>query len=256
MLNDIKSWLGKEPETRRSLPPGQRYYAIGDIHGRADLLAEMHRLISVQESEAEGGTATIVYLGDYVDRGLESRAVIDLLMAGLGSEYAHIYLRGNHDDLFERFLEGDDIGPLWFRNGGTATAFSYGIQVAPSAAVPVDWDSLRAELRAAVPANHKRFLSRLELSHRAGDYLFVHAGIRPGVALEAQDPSDLMWIREPFLSARRGVPVTVVHGHTPAHAAEVARHRIGVDTAAYATNRLTCVKLEGDSHGFIVAELP
>ncbi len=233
-----------KPTRQRSLPPGERVYAVGDVHGRADLLRPL--LAAIVESARGAGRATAVFLGDYVDRGRDSRDVIDALLdfhahSGLQTRF----LRGNHDDTLLRFLEDARVGPTWIDYGGAETLESYG---APMPATRHDadaWEDTRRVFAERLGARHRAFFEGLELSCEIGDYFFAHAGARPGVPLEAQTAQDLMWIRSEFLKGRGGWDKTVVHGHTPEEAAVLTERRIGVDTGAYATGRLTAVVLEG-----------
>lgn len=230
-----------------------RVYAVGDVHGRADLLVRLFDQIAadIDQRAGDGLTPRLVMLGDYVDRGPDSRGVLDLLtgpppVAGL----ARTFLKGNHEDMMLRALRdpddagaaGDgDLWPLWLANGGRETLASYGLG-------PEDGPG---GLAAVLPPAHRRFLEGLELAYASGDYLFVHAGIRPGRPLERQDPQTLMWIREPFLSTPLADGPLVVHGHTIRDAPEVRRHRIGIDTGAYASGILTCLVVAGAERRFL-----
>jgi serine/threonine protein phosphatase 1 len=227
------------------VPPGVCVYSIGDIHGRADLLAELHRLIELDAAQLTPGTDRLaVYLGDYVDRGLESRQVIDLLIGRPLRGFRTVHLLGNHDAWLLSFLAEPKIGPSWLRYGGDATLLSYGVRIG----TPVDdieyYGQLQAILSDQIPQDHIEFLQSLELSYETGDYLFVHAGVRPNLALERQTPDDLLWIREPFLSSRQDFGKVVVHGHTVDAAPTVRANRIGIDTGACWTGCLTCLVLE------------
>lgn len=208
--------------------------AVGDIHGRADLLTLMFDRIDaldLEESPVE------IYLGDYVDRGPDSAHVIELLIARGRAGRDLVCLLGNHETMFLRALEDDGAFKAWLRHGGLATALSYGVSPATNPA------RFREALVAAVPPAHKAFLRALRPSWRAGDYVFVHAGIRPGVALERQSETDLTTIREPFLSAQHDFGFTVVHGHTPEPRPAFRDHRIGLDTGAFNTSRLSALVL-------------
>lgn len=227
------------------VPPGVCVYAVGDIHGRADLLEEMHRLITEDASALTPGTGKLaVYLGDYVDRGLESRRVIDLLINNPLEEFQIVHLLGNHDAWLLSFLVDPAIGPIWLRYGGDATIHSYGVQFG----VPQDdlrfYESLQGHLRQRIPRRHVEFLQNLELSFESGDYLFVHAGVDPQLPLDQQTADDLLWIREPFLSCRRDLGRVVVHGHTVESEPIIRANRIGIDTGACWTGCLTCLVLE------------
>jgi serine/threonine protein phosphatase 1 len=258
MLSALNRFMGLSPRARplgdlqALAPEGVRLYAIGDIHGRADLLARLHERIAADAADAPAGCRRrIVYLGDYVDRGLESRQVIDMLLAGPPPGFEAVYLKGNHEDCMLRFLEDWRTGPHWFQIGGDATVLSYGVRAVPGVPAAERFQRASQDLNERVPEAHLKFLQRLELTHEAGDYVFVHAGLRPGVPLEEQDPEDLMWIRDPFLSGGDCGGRLVVHGHSPARQPEVFAHRIGIDTGAFFTNLLTCLVVEGAERRFI-----
>ncbi len=226
-------------------PEGRRVYAVGDVHGRADLLRELHGRIV---ADAEGGPAqrAIVYLGDYVDRGPDSRGVLDLLLDEAPPGFEQIALLGNHEAMLLAFLERAENGPPWLWNGGAATLLSYG--VAPPARAD-DADALaelRAAFAAALPARHLDFMRGLRLSHVEGGYAFVHAGVRPGLPLDLQHAEDLLWIRGEFLNSRLDHGHVVVHGHTIGREVEMRPNRIALDTGAYASGRLSALGLEDD----------
>lgn len=234
------------------LPPaprmaeGRRVYAIGDIHGRADLLAALlGRIEADQRQNARSGVqATYVFLGDYVDRGLESRRCIDLILEGPARASAH-FLLGSHDRALLDFLEAPQTGARWIERGGAETLFSYGVRAPDDRTDPAQLRRTSEALSVAMPAAHLDFLRTLKLHVRLGDYLFVHAGLRPGVPLERQTEDDLISIREPFLKSREPWPFVVVHGHSPVPRIHVEAGRIAVDTGAYLTGRLGAVCLEG-----------
>ncbi len=236
----------------RSVPAGQRMYAIGDIHGRADLLAELHRRI---RNDSQGAPArvscTVVYLGDYIDRGLNSKEVIDLLLDAPLEGFDSVHLKGNHEDALLRFLEDPSFGPEWFAIGGDATALSYGVRIPKGLSTSQRFEHVWSDLPRRIPDRHLEFLSGLELKYQVGDYVFVHAGIRPGVALDRQDPADLMWIRDEFLEAEEDYGKVIVHGHSPNRRPDIHDHRIGIDTGAYVTNVLTCLVIEGTDRRFL-----
>ncbi|RMD64079.1 MAG: serine/threonine protein phosphatase [Alphaproteobacteria bacterium] len=242
---------GSRPRPR--VPPGTRVYAIGDVHGCCGLLQALHRQI-LADGEENGVVSgpdrrrVVVYLGDYIDRGPDSRGLIDLLIETPLSGFETVRLMGNHEEFMLRFLESGDDPENWILNGGDATLRSYGLDTAtiygPAAA-------LRAALAARLPAAHRRFLEALRLMHEEGDYLFVHAGVRPGVPIKAQNPRDLLWIREPFLSAKEDFGKVVVHGHTPVERPQVRANRIGIDTGACYGGALTALVLEGTQRRFL-----
>lgn len=227
------------------LPPGLRVYAIGDIHGCSDQLAALHRAVFADLAARPVARAELVHLGDLLDRGPDSAGVIRALLAlpdTAPPALIAITLRGNHEQMALDALAGDEVG-LWLDNGGAATLSSWG--VAPRLR-PAAWAGL-------IPPSHLGFLRALPLRHRAGDYLFVHAGVRPGVPLAAQTADDLLWIREPFLSATEAFGAVVVHGHTPTHAPVVRANRVGLDTGAVMGGALTCGVFEADRLGFLTA---
>ncbi len=234
----------EEPLRPYAVAPGERVYAIGDIHGEAGMLAALLDAIEADAADADG-PVRIICVGDYIDRGPDSCGVIDLLIRRSATEGRYRFLRGNHEMLMERFLFDGDGAEPWLRNGGSETCLSYGVD---PTAVPSD-DSLsrwlHSALHEAVPQAHRNFLDNLDASSRSGDYLFVHAGIRPGVPLEEQTPQDMCWIRQPFLSSRRDHGVMVVHGHTPVSRPEFRSNRIAVDTGAVYGGTLTALGLEG-----------
>lgn len=228
------------------VPDGRRVYAVGDIHGRCDLLDRL--LAQIRNDGALRGTAatTLVFLGDYVDRGPDSAAVIERLrrFAAEPDTDAHL-LAGNHEEVFQLALAGETRATrLFCRIGGRETALSYGL--APDEYEQLSHTELSARLQALVPATHRDFLDALEDVVVIGDYAFVHAGIRPGRPLEAQRREDLRWIREPFLDHRGRLEKVVVHGHTISAQVEMLTHRIGIDTGGFQTGRLTALGLEGE----------
>lgn len=234
------------------VPPGVCIYAIGDIHGRADLLEQMHRLIEEDAATLTPGTGKIlIYLGDYVDRGLESRRVVDLLINHPLPDFQAVHLLGNHDAWLLSFLVDPAIGPIWLRYGGDATLHSYGVQFGLPQEDPAFYEQLQAHLRQRIPRRHVEFLQQLELSFESGDYLFVHAGVDPNVPLDQQRVDDLLWIREPFLNCRRDLGRVVVHGHTVESEPVVRANRIGIDTGACWTGCLTCLVLEEGMFRFL-----
>ena len=194
-----------------------------------------------------GSTPTLVFLGDYVDRGLESRRCVDLLLEAEGGAFETHFLKGKHDDALLEFLSNPASGAHWLRKGGAETLFSYGVQAPANRSSARDLTRVAEALRAAMPATHLDFFRRLKLHVRFGDYLFVHAGLKPGVALEKQRKTDLVSIREPFLKSRDQWPCVIVHGHSPVERFYRDTRRIAVDTGAYATGRLSAVCLDGDA---------
>ncbi len=230
-----------------TLPEGLRLYVIGDVHGRADLLGRMFEAIDTHDGADRPAARHEILLGDYVDRGPASRAVIDLVL-GRRRKTAVTALAGNHEAMFLEFLNKPETWPAWAAAGGRETLVSYGV-AAPVR--PADLAELARDARAAIPQEHLAFLADLDLMSVAGGYAFVHAGIRPDRPLDRQVMDDILWIREPFLSHARPMERVIVHGHTPVAEPELLTNRIGIDTGAYASGRLTCLVLEGDRMGFL-----
>jgi serine/threonine protein phosphatase 1 len=229
-----------------SLPPGQRIYAVGDVHGCTEQLAVLHRLIAADLAGRPPAEPLVLHIGDYVDRGPDSAGVIERLLRPFPAAGARVVnLRGNHEAMAQEALEtGDrDAAEHWLANGGGATLASWGVARHTR---PHQW-------REGVPATHLAFLRDLKPHHEAGGYIFVHAGLRPGVPLARQTEDDMLWIREPFLSWSGAFPGVVVHGHTPERTPTVRANRIGIDTGAVWGGPLTCVVLEEDRLGILQA---
>lgn len=230
---------------------GSRVYAIGDVHGRLDLLEILLDRIAADIQTGAHQRATLVMVGDYIDRGPDSIAVLDRLIDFDVDGLALVTLAGNHEDSLLTFLDDISVGPGWLYYGGAETLASYGIKVSRHADSPATLCGVQAELRTRLPLRQLDFLRNLKLSHVDGDYLFVHAGVRPGISLAAQRRSDMLWIRNEFLESSRDHGKVVVHGHTIAPLPELRANRIGIDTGAYASGVLTCVVLEQDQVRFL-----
>lgn len=228
----------------RSWPEPRRIYAIGDIHGCDRLLDRMIETIARDAAGLARSDALVVTLGDYIDRGPGSRAVIERLMCN-PFPCAFVALKGNHEALLEGFLAQPETAAYWRKLGGFETMQSYGVD-AGSATHGRVYDAAARALEQAMPAAHRRFLASLKTSISVGPYFLCHAGVRPGVPLDRQDESDLLTIREPFLSSRADFGKIVVHGHTPVEEPELRPNRINVDTGAFMSGRLTCAVLEAD----------
>ena len=234
-----------------SVPPGTRVYAVGDVHGEIGALV---RLVAMVREDAAGAPAerrVLVFLGDYVDRGLGSRQVIDFLLDDPAPGFETVFLKGNHDAAVLAFLEDAAVGPDWLGVGGQATLLSYEVPLPPGPRSAAQLEGAREALARALPPEHRVFLEALSLFHVEGGYAFVHAGVRPGVALEDQQEQDLLWIRDGFIDDRSDHGRVVVHGHSVTDRPEILPNRIGIDTGAYATGRLTCLVLEGESRRFL-----
>ena len=246
--------MAGETLPRGRTPPDMRLYAVGDLHGRKDLLDRMLALIATDAKASGASRKLVVFLGDYIDRGPESRAVIQTVAAGPppGPDWAGFRWRpllGNHEAMMLRFLEDIEIAATWLSpgNGGVATLESY-IGPLPQ---PSGLKALQSALIKALPAEHRRFLAGLPASHEEGGYFFAHAGVRPGIPLAHQQRADLLWIRGEFLGSAVDYGKVVVHGHTITTHPEDRPNRIGVDTGAFFTGRLTALVAEGDWRGFL-----
>jgi serine/threonine protein phosphatase 1 len=222
-----------------------RIYAIGDIHGRSDLLDRMIAAISHDLETAPVATALTVTLGDYVDRGPDSRGVIERLIFN-PFPTPLVALKGNHESMLQAFLDDPAVAGDWQRLGGLETLQSYGVPV-----MGRNYEQAAADLRSALPAAHLNFLKSLWTSLPVGQYFLCHAGIRPGVPLDRQSEADLLWIREEFLSCRADFGKIIVHGHTPTESPQVMPNRINIDTGAFTTGRLTCAVLDNGRPRFL-----
>jgi serine/threonine protein phosphatase 1 len=244
-----KLLTSQTPKARPCIPAGRRVYAVGDIHGRADLLSELFMRIDGDLKARPITNPIQVFLGDYIDRGPNSRQVIDLLIARR-RRHDVLLLKGNHEDCALRFLSDPTVLPAWQSIGGVHTLLSYGV-MPTRRDDPESQHKVSIALREAMPDNHRRFIGGLALTFTCGDYFFVHAGVRPGIPLQRQSQRDLLWIRDEFLLHEEDFGLLVVHGHTPIYEPDIRSNRINIDTGAYATGQLTCLVLEGDSKTFV-----
>jgi serine/threonine protein phosphatase 1 len=229
-------------------------YAIGDIHGREDLLIQLIEQLERRAGEdvRVGQKPLVVFLGDYVDRGPNSRGVLELLASGRPHGFERIFLKGNHEQAMLAFMSEPVANRFWMLHGGLETLRSYGVQ--PPSAMGADEQALldaAAGLSAALPDSHRAFLETLERYSTAGGYLFVHAGVDVSKALEQQSDTDLFWSRERFLKAKKRFAYRVVHGHTPVSKPVADQRRVSIDTGAYATGALTAARFEGADVSFI-----
>ncbi len=232
-------------------PDGVRLYAIGDIHGRADLLDSL--LVDIKADCAGHPHVEVIFLGDYIDRGPGSAAVIDRILSGPSSGQKWTSLIGNHEAVLLHLLsdaqKDESTFPSWLHHGGRETLASYGL---PADIIYGDDLSLTMNaLSKALPAAHRDFLHNLDLSRQVGDYLFVHAGIRPGVPLDEQRRRDLIWIRDTFLEFPGDHGVHVVHGHSITAKVDERHNRTGIDTGAYASGKLTALMIEGTERRYL-----
>lgn len=239
------------PASRRCrTPQGRRAYAVGDIHGRLDLL---DRLLTDIETDIVGRPAAdtfVVFLGDLIDRGPQSREVVERLRTLRNKAFTPVFILGNHEEVLLRLLDGErGLLDSWIRFGGAECSRSYGLDPDQLANLPEP--EAIAAIRAAIPASHAEFLRSFIDTFRFGDYLFVHAGIRPGLDLSVQSQRDLRWIRSAFLDSKSDHGFMVVHGHTIAPDIVERDNRIGIDTGAYATGVLTALGLEGGDRWYL-----
>ncbi|MEM1105055.1 MAG: metallophosphoesterase family protein [Pseudomonadota bacterium] len=233
------------------MPQDTRVYAVGDVHGRVDLLRKLMEMIAEDAAAGEESRVVLIFLGDYVDRGFKSKDVIDFLLSDALAPYETYCLKGNHEAAFETFLSDSAFGPQWARFGGAETLMSYGIQPPRAKTQPGSWEAVCRELNRALPDPHRSFLGSLSLYATLGDYVFVHAGLRPGVPLQDQAERDILWIRDEFLNDERAFDRVVVHGHTPVETPYRDHRRIAVDTGAYLTGKLTAARFIGDRVTFL-----
>jgi serine/threonine protein phosphatase 1 len=254
MLNKIRSLLAPRAAPPAAfVPEGERVYAIGDIHGRLDLFEQLCQLIEEDDVTRGPAKTTVVLLGDLVDRGPDSAGVIRAARE-LGRRRVVRMLAGNHEEMFLGSFRQDETLRHFLRHGGRETLLSYPIDLETYNRTTIS--ELRLMLPDFVPADDVAFMEAMENQVRIGDYLFVHAGIRPGLPLDEQQASDLRWIRGEFLNDRRAHGVVVVHGHTIVDAPELLPNRIGIDTGAYYSGRLTALGLEGAERWMLTAQGP
>ena len=230
-----------------NLPNNLRVYAVGDIHGCADLLTALLAFIAEEERSRPPAASKLVFLGDYIDRGPDSFGVIEALLHGLPTGFAADFLMGNHERMLLDALADESTMPQWLANGGGAVIEAY----AEAARRRGDWAGRWSGLGGLLPVTHRQFFENLKPWVEYGDYLFVHAGLWPGVALDRQDPHDLLWIRKPFLDYQGSFGKMVVHGHTPVVAPEIHENRIAIDTGAVFTGKLTALVLEAGRRDFL-----
>lgn len=252
LFNRRKTALVAPPTTG-----GRLVYAVGDVHGRLDVLEQMIQVIVGDvRAQQPRQQPLLIFLGDYVDRGPESAGVVErILRLKKKPAFEVRTLKGNHEEALLQFVGDPTFGQTWAEHGGLATISSYGVQPPLSRLDPEVWERARDAFDAALPAHHRAFYESLELTVEVGDYLFVHAGVRPGVALQDQAERDLLWIRSEFLQHQGPFGKVVVHGHTPMEEPQVLPHRIGLDTGAYATGVLTAVRLHGSQSKVLQARV-
>ncbi len=250
-MNALTARRGDSP--RPQIPFGQRVYAIGDVHGRLDLLLPLLAHIRDDSAARHRADTHIVLLGDLVDRGPYSAETVEFFVSAMPGFATFHYLMGNHEEAMLRALDPEDSGAenAWLKFGGYETLASYGV---PVASLGEDIPPA-ATLRQYIPERHREFLSTFKETARFGDYYFVHAGIRPGLSLETQHPEDTRWIRHEFLDYRGDFGAFIVHGHSISTEPDLQTNRMGIDTGAYRSGTLTALGLEGDRRWLIRASV-
>ena len=235
-----------------STPDNMRIYAIGDVHGYLNLLETLHQKINVDLKKHPVSEYRIIFTGDYIDRGPDSAGCVEYLVNLLADNNNVICLKGNHEDKLEQFLiKPAEVADSFFTYGGVDCATSYGVDMTGYRGTIDEKLQKCAELGEKIPEHHRKFYSHLPATVTYGDYLFTHAGVRPGIALDQQSDHDLIWIRYDFISSQALYDKVIIHGHTPAYPMEILPNRINVDTHAYHTGVLSCIVLEGTDYRVI-----
>lgn len=241
MFSWLKTIVAPAPE--RPDAPQNEIFAVGDIHGRYDLLAKM---IESLLEYANGTRPELIFLGDYIDRGPQSREVVDLLLREeITQHFEPVFLKGNHEATLLEFLDDPGVGPSWMQYGGGETLMSYGVRPPSLRSDQDGWAEASRALRNELPASHHTFYKSLKLSVERGCYMFVHAGVDPSKPLDAQGEGDLLWIREAFIQDDRALSRIIVHGHTPETEPYEDHRRIGLDLGGYQTGRLGAARING-----------
>jgi serine/threonine protein phosphatase 1 len=242
--------LKKTPwRKQRTVPPGLRVYVVGDVHGSADALRDVFSRIDADKPVWQVRRPVQIFLGDYVDRGPASCEVLDMLIARSRADEL-LLLKGNHEAMLLEFMDNPSLLGHWRQFGGLQTLISYGLKptINPT---PEEQKELAQQLAQRMPPGHHKFISAMPNHFSFGDFFFVHAGVRPGIPFKDQKEEDLLWIREDFLLYERDFEKIVVHGHTPVAEPDVRSNRINVDVGAYATGKLACLVIDGDTLAFI-----
>ena len=248
----LKKFWRQSDRPTPSAPADKVLYAIGDIHGRADLLTRLHQDIERDAIKRDRSKVkTLIYLGDYIDRGPFIKQVLTMLIDTPLAGFEVHHLKGNHEAMMLEFLADPTTGLEWRENGGLETLRAYDASQNSIDKDPMAYDAARDLLNENLPASHKSFLEALPTSISFGDYFFAHAGVRPGVPLDEQDEEDLLWIRHRFLESDEDFGKVVVHGHTPDKNVDMRPNQIGIDTGAFMSNILTCLVLDDESQELI-----
>ena len=245
----MRSFLDLFRRSRAYEPPARTVYAIGDIHGRKDLLERLVRIIKDHAGESDH---ELIFLGDYIDRGPDSAGVVDFLIHSEALRDTDCtFLKGNHEATLLDFLDTPDVGSSWSTYGGLETLLSYGVQEIGLSKDEAQWANTSQRLRQKLPAEHLEFYQNLQSFAVRGEYLFVHAGVNPEKPLDEQTDADLLWIRDAFLGDTRQYDYMIVHGHTPQSEPSKDKRRIGLDTGAYQTGLLTAAAISAAGVEFI-----
>lgn len=245
LKNRISSLFKRKPPVQPFLPADTRVYCIGDIHGCNSLLQEL--LLEIQrELKNFKGRVIMVYLGDFIDRGPHSKEVIDTLLNNQPHDIETVYLRGNHEQVLLDCLNNPALISTWLNYGGLAALASYKVSVAKIPTKLQDLVQIQQQLKEKLPPSHYHFFINTRLSYTLGSYFFVHAGIYPGRSLARQQPQDLLWIRDEFIQSTKYHEKIIVHGHTISPQPVLLNNRIGIDTGAFCSGKLTCLVLESD----------
>jgi serine/threonine protein phosphatase 1 len=242
----LRQLISRTKRRMPRLPEGVRIYAVGDVHGRADLLDRVFSRIDADLAAYSDCQPVEVFLGDYIDRGPSSRAVLECLVKRSGTREI-VCLKGNHETYVFQFLQNPELLADWRQLGGLETLLSYGLKPSMNADTAEQLELAKA-LAAALPNRHRQFLLSLSPSFTCGDFFFAHAGVKPGVPLTQQREEDLLWIRDDFLLCEDDFGKIIVHGHTPVREPDIRPNRINIDTGAYATGRLTCLIIENGGY--------
>ncbi len=232
---------------------GKRIYAIGDVHGKVHLLLKICDLI-YEDAQKHHDDVQLIFMGDYIDRGEDSKGVIDIILSLIDADINVVALMGNHEHSLKRFLKNGEKHNEWLMWGGSETLRSYGVKFSKPNGKPYPFDELSEQLAEKMPKKHRKFLKQLKLYHEEGDYVFVHAGLRPNVALEDQTKKDLLRIRKDFVDEDVTVNKTIVFGHTIFDEPFESVGKIGVDRGSYRTGKLGCVVLYEDKRYFLCVE--
>lgn len=240
----------KKVGTPPHVPEGTRIYVVGDIHGEIDLLKELHKKMLADATDGPTARILQIFLGDYIDRGPDSKGVVDWLLSAPPTDWQRICLKGNHETMVHDFLDDSETLKRWQQLGGAQTLRSYGVGLS-SPKKKVSPDNLRADFAKKISKEHRDFYNNSPLFFEMGSYFFAHAGVRPELALQAQEEEDLLWIRDDFLQSKLDFGKIIIHGHTPVSQPEMYHNRINIDTGAYMSGKLTCLVLENDEQRFL-----